>query len=518
MADTAAVENILADRTEIVPIDSIKQYHQNPRVGNMKAIRESIRENGIFRPIIVQRSTGEIIGGNHTWKAARQEGYTKVPVVFLDVDDQHAARIVLADNRTNDLSTYNTDVLADILKTLPSGVGTGYDDEAMAELLGSVQEQNVEAIRDIVRPPVIVSAPDDNGEVTAEVGNYIGGSAPQSGQSGPVYTAPAEEQDPEDNDDLADELGELQGLLQLREDVTFPGSNYYNAADLVPGGLLKTLPQPIDTWAGQDATPDDGVTNWVWNYGVASKKGLPMDRAILCFFTYDTYFESFWDQPAFMTAKVLNAGIKTAVVPDYSYYTETGVATWVYNHYRAQWVGRYLQEAGIKVIPRIQYAVDKKDSASLDFNCMGIPVGSPVVAKSSHNANTPEEFELEKYGLEESLKKIKPETLLIYGGNPAKRLIEEMKMVERGLVNEVVHIFNYAHKRRGVVFDKKEGMASAKYRALKAKEKKARDKDKAADDDQKVIMETERSQPKKKSPKPKAADATVEAPTDEETL
>lgn len=514
MADTATVENILADRTEIVPIDSLKPYRKNPRVGNLPAIRESIRENGIFRPIIVQRSTGEIIGGNHTWKAAKAEGYTKVPVVFLDVDDEQAAKIVLADNRTNDLSTYNTDVLAEVLNSLPDPTkGTGYDSDAVKGLLDGIAQQTQEAVQSVIRPPVQISSPDpDTGEVSAEVGNYVGGSMPPQGQSGPVYQKPAD--DPEDVDDLQHELGQLQGILQLREDMNFPGSNYYDIPDLASNGLLDKLPDPIDTWGGQDATPDDGVTTWVWNYGVASKKGLPMDRAILCFFTYDTYFESFWDQPAFMAAKVLNAGITMAVVPDYSYYTETGVATWVYNNFRAQWVGRYLQEAGIKVIPRIQYAIDKKDSASLDFNCLGIPKNAPVVAKSSHNANTQEEFELEVYGLQKSLEKIEPHTLLIYGGNPAKRVIETLDPVGKGLCQDVVHIYNYAHKRRGVVFDKKEGMASAAYRAMTKKEKAKRERDKGAEQADLEVQETERS--KKKPAKKASAKKQADPPESEQ--
>lgn len=486
MAKTSSsIDNILSDQAETVDIDSVKQYHKNPRIGNLPAIRESLRSNGQFRPIIVQRSTGEIIGGNHTWKAAKAEGWSKIAVVYLDVDDEQAKRIVLADNRTNDLSTYNSEALADILNGLPNpAVGTGYDDDAVKSLLGVIGEKNEETAKQIAdavtRPPLQVTQLDD-GEFTAERGNYIGGSLPPQGESGPAYTKPAE--DPDDVEDLKNELGELQGILQLRDDMSFIGDNYYGIPDLASNALVEKLPNPLDTWGGHDATPDDGQTHWVWNYGVASKKNLPMDRAILSFFTYDTYFDSFWDNPAFMTAKVLNAGIKTAIVPDYSYYSDMPVALWVYNNYRAQWVGRYFQEAGIKVIPRIQYAIDKKDSASLDFNCIGIPVGAPVVAKSSHNANTKEEQELEKYGLEVSLKKIQPETLLVYGGNPAKRMLDEMKLVERGLVNEVVHVYNYAHKRRGVVFDRKEGMASSTYRAMRKKEETRRERDATASED-----------------------------------
>jgi hypothetical protein len=58
------------------------------------------------------------------------------------------------------------------------------------------------------------------------------------------------------------------------------------------------------------------------------------------------------------------------------------------------------------------------------------------------------------------MEKIQPKTLLVYGGNPALRLIESTDLVAKGLCEEVVHVYNYAHKRRGVVYDKKEGLAA----------------------------------------------------------
>jgi hypothetical protein len=58
------------------------------------------------------------------------------------------------------------------------------------------------------------------------------------------------------------------------------------------------------------------------------------------------------------------------------------------------------------------------------------------------------------------LEKIEPKQLLMYGGNPALRIIETLDPVAKGLVDEVVHVYNYAAKRRGIVFDKKEGLAA----------------------------------------------------------
>lgn len=447
------------------PIDSLILYPGNPRKGNIQAIRESLRENGQFRPLIVQESTRFVLDGNHSLQAAAAEGWKTVKVVFVDVDEKQAKRIVLVANRTADLATYDADLLAEVLKGLDSPVGTGYSQQDYDALLEAIGDSDMPQVEDIIRPPMSIQSGADNDTFDSP------GSAPPPEDDAPGGT-------PEEPDDemMNNVLGELQGILQLKEDMQFTGSNYYRIPDLKKSMLVDKLPMPVDTWAGQEATPDDGKTHWVWNYGVAAFKGLPTDRAILCFFTYDTYFEGFWDQPAFYTAKMINAGIKMAIVPDYSFYTDMAVATWVWNSFRAQWLGRYFQEAGIKVIPRLQFAIDKKDSASLDFCMMGIPKNPPTLASSVQNMNSPEEFDVQVHNARKCLEALQPAQWLVYGGNPAGRMIEALKPVEAGLVGEVVHVQNYAAKRRGVVFDKKEGL-----KGMKAKDKARFKRDKTSE-------------------------------------
>jgi ParB-like chromosome segregation protein Spo0J len=120
------VPKILADKIVVVPYDSVMKYPNNPRIGNIPVIMESLRENGFFRPLIVQASTNYILDGNHTWEAAGEEGYQEVPVVFVDVDDKQARRMVLIANRAADLATYDSQLLAEVIKGLDSPVGTGY--------------------------------------------------------------------------------------------------------------------------------------------------------------------------------------------------------------------------------------------------------------------------------------------------------------------------------------------------------------------------------------------------------
>lgn len=117
---------------EQVPVVDLRNYHKNPRTGNVTRIAESLRVNGQYRPLVANRGTHtgreyEVLAGNHTLKAARDEGWDTIAVSWVDVDDDQAARIVAADNRTADLGSYDDRLLAELLGDLPDLGGTGYD-------------------------------------------------------------------------------------------------------------------------------------------------------------------------------------------------------------------------------------------------------------------------------------------------------------------------------------------------------------------------------------------------------
>lgn len=123
---------------EYVPAESIAPSEKNPRKGNVEAIRASIRANGPYRPIIVQRSTRMILAGAHTWRAMSAENMDTVPVTFVDVDDETAKRIILADNRTADLGEYDEELLSELLSSLEDLEGSGYEENDLADLLDAI--------------------------------------------------------------------------------------------------------------------------------------------------------------------------------------------------------------------------------------------------------------------------------------------------------------------------------------------------------------------------------------------
>jgi hypothetical protein len=123
-------------------------YHRNARRGNVDAIAGSLRTNGQYRPIVVNVGThtgrpNEVLAGNHTLMAFRNlselnptdERWAEIAVFWVDVDEDRATRIVLADNRTAEDSTYDDVVLYDLIKSLGDDLdGTGFNDNDVSRL------------------------------------------------------------------------------------------------------------------------------------------------------------------------------------------------------------------------------------------------------------------------------------------------------------------------------------------------------------------------------------------------
>lgn len=137
-----------------VPMSNLKPLDKNPRKGNVDAMVASLQEFGQRKPIVARRlkrvvdghPTGEIIAGNHTWKAAQALGWESIAVTWTDDDPKTAKAFALADNRTSDLGGYDDRLLAEMVQDL---TGTnlldaaGYDEETVADLIAAL-DMNLE--------------------------------------------------------------------------------------------------------------------------------------------------------------------------------------------------------------------------------------------------------------------------------------------------------------------------------------------------------------------------------------
>lgn len=128
-----------------ININTLTPHPRNVRQGDIGAIATSLQTFGQYKPIIYQASTGHIIAGNHTWKAAKQLGWQQIEAKPFDCDNETALRILIADNRATDLATYDDNALLDLLKELADTdkklEGTLFDEGDLQQLVDDTQPQ-----------------------------------------------------------------------------------------------------------------------------------------------------------------------------------------------------------------------------------------------------------------------------------------------------------------------------------------------------------------------------------------
>jgi len=128
------------------PLDKLTEWptDENPRRGDTDLIGASIDRLGFYGAVLVQKSSGRIIAGNHRSRAAREHGADSVPALILDVTDDEARRIMLMDNASQNRASMDEAVLLETLRTFIDGdeadlAGTGYTDDELEVLTRTVE-------------------------------------------------------------------------------------------------------------------------------------------------------------------------------------------------------------------------------------------------------------------------------------------------------------------------------------------------------------------------------------------
>jgi DNA modification methylase len=134
-------------RFEKVNIDKLVPYARNARTHSKEQIlqlRSSLREFGFVSPIIVDKDLN-IIAGHGRVEAAKAEGMTEVPCVFVEhLTDAQKKAYILADNRLALDAGWDEDLLAlefAELKDLGFDIGlTGFDEAEIEKLFASAAD------------------------------------------------------------------------------------------------------------------------------------------------------------------------------------------------------------------------------------------------------------------------------------------------------------------------------------------------------------------------------------------
>lgn len=119
--------------TRMVPVGLLEHFPGNANVGDVHKIRESLKQNGQYRALIVRATEDKrliILAGNHTYDALCEEGVGEVRCEIHVCDDKAATKINLADNKYAEFAERDTDKLLELIDSLDGDLdGTGYSDE-----------------------------------------------------------------------------------------------------------------------------------------------------------------------------------------------------------------------------------------------------------------------------------------------------------------------------------------------------------------------------------------------------
>lgn len=141
-----------SNEMSMVPIDDLKGADYNPRQITPKALaklKTSLREFGMPQPVIVNSNTGLIVGGHQRWKAAKELGWTEVPVTYMDLTDDEERVMNIALNNGELTGDWDMEQLAKVLQEVDDKAlleATGFDAQHIDKLIEEMTAEDEEEI------------------------------------------------------------------------------------------------------------------------------------------------------------------------------------------------------------------------------------------------------------------------------------------------------------------------------------------------------------------------------------
>ena len=359
--------DLLVDLSALIPNPRNPNKHGDKQI---KLLSKIIRHQGWRAPIVVSRQSGFIVTGHGRYQAARLLNVEEVPVNFQNFEtpaDEYAH--LIADNRIAELAEL--------------------DDNPLREILNELKQQDIDL------------------ELTGFNAKFLEKLNHEDDKK-PFGPSTAEEL-PSD----------LPGAQALKTDMVFPSSAKYGIPEL-RNDMLMGIPDNLETFAGWENIKGH-TGNWLYIWATDVLRGLDFTKTVVGFYADDYRFECFWDKPDEYTAKLINARVLGALGPNYSVWADFPLAVRIWNTYRARWVTRYFQEAGIKVIPDVTIASD----LALDYWSLGLPKNAPALAHQIQTGDKDvEEILMRRKSLTRIINELKPDSLLLYVGLNYEQIID----------------------------------------------------------------------------------------------
>ena len=127
------------------------------------------------------------------------------------------------------------------------------------------------------------------------------------------------------------------------------------------------------------------------------------------FFIDDYQFRRCYERPDYYIEKL--STFPCVLTPDWSLYMDMPIAMQIYNVYRSHLFGQMCQDAGIEVIPTLQWA----GRESYQFCFDGTPRNSVVAVSTVGVMRSSEGAQIWRDGMAEAIKRLHPKTIVQYG-------------------------------------------------------------------------------------------------------
>ena len=138
-----------------IAIEKVIPYAKNPRKNQaVEKVANSIKDFGFQQPIVVDKNMVVIVG--HTrLLGAKKLGLTEVPIVIADLNEAKAKAYRIADNRVNEDSGWDNQLLQDELnKLLDFDIDlniTGFTNDELDNLFNKEEIDFIDPIADVVQ-------------------------------------------------------------------------------------------------------------------------------------------------------------------------------------------------------------------------------------------------------------------------------------------------------------------------------------------------------------------------------
>lgn len=147
-----------------------------------------------------------------------------------------------------------------------------------------------------------------------------------------------------------------------------------------------------------------------FNYAASCRDN--RDNTGIHFYLDDYQFVRIWNMIDYYLPMLQK--FKYVMTPDFSIYADYPFALQLYNHYRKHWIGAYLQQKGVKVIPTISWS----DESSYEWCFDGEPEQGVVSVSAVGTQMNSHSKRLFLEGYQEMMKRLQPQTIIFHGAVP----------------------------------------------------------------------------------------------------